>query len=380
MTRSLSIAAHFLRHVGLLLMVVSVVRAGADPVLSIDRDQVNIRADATVRAPRVTVLYRGDEVEEIRRHNDWIQVRMANGGQGWVHGSLVRERLIVEGQGVRVRSGASSQSSSVEMLYRGQEIDGLRRRGSWLEVRLRDGRVGWVHGQYVRSKIRADLNALTLQSPDPLLPVLKALGANESRAGEALVTWARGTILTIDQGKEEGLQAGVMVTVVRPQDEPIIHPITGENLAAPEIELAVGEVTKLSDRAATVRLTKSALLPVRPGDLARYIALEERVMLEQEQSSETAEAAARERQTPSLPAHIVLTHKGFEEPSGNRALDAEEAGALVLTVRNDGLGPGEITVRLTPLSDMEHLSIGRHVKAGLLPVQESRTIVDCPSI
>ena len=165
MTRSLSIPAHFARQLGLLLVAFNVVPAGADPILSIDRDQVNIRADATVRAPRVTVLYRGNEVEEIRRHNEWIHVRMADGGRGWVHGSLVRERLIVEGQGVRVRSGASSQSSSVEMLYRGQEIDGLGRRGSWLEVRLRDGRVGWVHGQYVRSKTRADLNAQTPQAP-----------------------------------------------------------------------------------------------------------------------------------------------------------------------------------------------------------------------
>ena len=165
MTRSFSTAAHLACRLGLLLLAFSAVPAGADPILSIDRDQVNIRADATVRARRVTVLYRGDQVEEIRRHNEWVQVRMTDGRRGWVHGSLVRERLVVEGQGVRVRSGASSQSSSVTMLYRGQEVEGLGRRGSWLEVRLRDGRVGWVHGQYVRSKTRADLSALTPQSP-----------------------------------------------------------------------------------------------------------------------------------------------------------------------------------------------------------------------
>lgn len=130
-----------------------------------------------------------------------------------------------------------------------------------------------------------------------LLPALLALGAIESRAGEAFVTRVRGTSLTIDKGKEEGLQVGVTVTVVRAQDEPIIHPVTGENLGTPEIELAVGEVTKLSARAATVRLTKPALLPVRPGDLARYTTLEEKMMEEQEQATETAEAAATERQS-----------------------------------------------------------------------------------
>jgi len=360
--------------ISLLLVAFSVVPTGADPILSIDRDQVNIRADTSVRAPRVRVLYRADEVEEIRRQDEWIQVRMADDAQGWVHASVVRERLIVEGQGVRVRSGTSNQSSSVTMLYRGQEVERLGQRGSWFEVRLRDGRVGWVHSQFMRSKTRADLNALTPQSPGLLLPVSLAQGATEFPAGEAVITRVGATSLTIDHGKEDGLQVGVMVTVVRTQDEPIIHPVTGENLASPEIELAVGKVAKLSDRVATVRLTRAPLLAIRPGDVARYIPLEEKVMLEQEQLSETAEAAVRERQTPSLPAHIVLTHKEFEEPSGNRALDAEEAGALVLTVRNDGLGPGKITVRLTPLSDMEHLNFGRHVEVGSLPTQESRTI------
>ena len=137
--------------ISLLLVAFSVVPTGADPILSIDRDQVNIRADTSVRAPRVRVLYRADEVEEIRRQDEWIQVRMADDAQGWVHASVVRERLIVEGQGVRVRSGTSNQSSSVTMLYRGQEVERLGQRGSWFEVRLRDGRVGWVLSQFMRS-------------------------------------------------------------------------------------------------------------------------------------------------------------------------------------------------------------------------------------
>ena len=79
-------------------------------------------------------------------------------------------------------------------------------------------------------------------------------------------------------------------------------------------------------------------------------------------------------QVPALPAHVVLVEKRFEEPGGNQALDAEEEGTLILQVRNDGLGPGKLAVRLTPLSDMEHLSFRRTIEAGLLPVQESQTI------
>ena len=85
----------------------------------------------------------------------------------------------------------------------------------------------------------------------------------------------------------------------------------------------------------------------------------------------TAETVVR---PPSLPAHLVLEDKVFEEPGGNRILDGAENGELVLKVRNDGLGPGQVAVRLTPLSDMDHLDYRRYIEAGSLEVGETRTI------
>jgi len=76
----------------------------------------------------------------------------------------------------------------------------------------------------------------------------------------------------------------------------------------------------------------------------------------------------------SLPAHLVLDDVLFEDPSGDSVLDAEESGTLTLQVRNDGLGTGKVSVRLTPLSDVEHLSFQRHTEVGLLPVEEAQTI------
>lgn len=134
-------------------------------ILAADRDQVNIRADATVQSSRIAVLERGEEVEELLRHNEWVQVRLADGRSGWVHSQLVQPRLVVEGQGVRVRAAASSQSASLTMLYRGQEVGKVGERGNWLEVRLSDGRTGWAYGRYLRAKTAADARALTPTSP-----------------------------------------------------------------------------------------------------------------------------------------------------------------------------------------------------------------------
>ena len=80
-------------------------------------------------------------------------------------------------------------------------------------------------------------------------------------------------------------------------------------------------------------------------------------------------------QAPSrLPAHLVLEEKAFREPSGNRALDAGEAGSLYLKLRNTGLGPAKVAVRVTPLGPVEHLAFDRFREVGELPRQQSREV------
>ena len=115
-------------------------------------------------------------------------------------------------------------------------------------------------------------------------------------AGEAFVTKARGTSITIDKGADDGIEVGLDMTIFRPPEEAVIHPLTGENLGAPEIELVTGKVSKVSARAASITLISAPLLSLRPGDVARFVTIEEQMVLDQEMSTETAEKAASERQ------------------------------------------------------------------------------------
>ena len=61
-------------------------------VLVANRPQVTIRSDATIQAPKVEVVVQGEELQKIRRKGDWFQVRLPDGRNGWVHYSLVVER------------------------------------------------------------------------------------------------------------------------------------------------------------------------------------------------------------------------------------------------------------------------------------------------
>lgn len=61
-------------------------------VLVADRPQVTIRSDATVHSDKVEVVVQGEELEKVRRKGDWFQVRLPDGRNGWVHYTLVVER------------------------------------------------------------------------------------------------------------------------------------------------------------------------------------------------------------------------------------------------------------------------------------------------
>jgi uncharacterized protein YgiM (DUF1202 family) len=64
----------------------------AEPIVVVDREQVNIREDATTQSRRIEILHRGDHAEELLRRVGWIQIRLADGRFGWVHADLVQER------------------------------------------------------------------------------------------------------------------------------------------------------------------------------------------------------------------------------------------------------------------------------------------------
>jgi len=70
----------------------------------------------------------------------------------------------------------------------------------------------------------------------------------------------------------------------------------------------------------------------------------------------------------------VLEKKEFREPSGNQVLDADEEGTLYMKIRNDGLGPAKLAIRLIPLGSVEHLEFDRYHIEGKLPKQQSLTI------
>ena len=68
-------------------------------------------------------------------------------------------------------------------------------------------------------------------------------------------------------GTSKGLKTGMRLDVFR-QEEPIVHPITGEVLGAPKVKIAEVQVTKAFRTTALARITMS-YAPIAAGDIVR---------------------------------------------------------------------------------------------------------------
>ena len=122
----------------------------AGPVLEVDRPQVNIRADATVQSVRIAVLQEGKRVERVAQKDEWNQIRLPDGRLGWLHSNLVREIWTVTGERVRVRTSGSTEAPTAAIVEQGSELALIGRAGRWFEVEMLSGERGWIWRELVK--------------------------------------------------------------------------------------------------------------------------------------------------------------------------------------------------------------------------------------
>ena len=90
-------------------------------------------------------------LEVVKKSDQWIQFRDFEGDVGWVHGSLVADipAVITRSEKCNVRSGPGTKYSILLTVEIGIPFRVLDRKGKWLQVRHADGDQGWIHRSLV---------------------------------------------------------------------------------------------------------------------------------------------------------------------------------------------------------------------------------------
>jgi uncharacterized protein YgiM (DUF1202 family) len=135
---------------------------------------VNVRSGPGAQYTSIAVLSGGTTVGLLGRNADasWIKVHLSNGIEGWIRENLLQTSApvwtlaIVESPppvngavvnigALNVRYGPSTGYGAFAVVYRGQVVNMVGRSayGTWAQVRIPSGALGWVNSNYLLSEV-----------------------------------------------------------------------------------------------------------------------------------------------------------------------------------------------------------------------------------
>jgi len=153
--------------------------AAARRTATVNVDTLNVRSGPTLQHSRISRLQRGNVLPVLTERSGWLQVHLATGLSGWVAarhvsvrensdlGRISGAKAIVNAGMLNVRSGAGTAFGRLATVSRGSLLQVLSRQGNWLQVKLPDGRNGWVAAQHTTIREGAQLSQAVSVMPVP---------------------------------------------------------------------------------------------------------------------------------------------------------------------------------------------------------------------
>lgn len=118
----------------------------AQQMVSVSREDTNMRAGPGTRSEALWSLIRGYPLRVIGRRGQWLKVRDFEGDEGWVFRPLTGPTPyhIVKARDANLRAQPSTRSRVVGRLSYGDILRTLGKRAGWVNVRQENGTRGWV--------------------------------------------------------------------------------------------------------------------------------------------------------------------------------------------------------------------------------------------
>ena len=129
------------------LMIVLLPAAHAIEMVSVDRDEINMRSGPGTQHKSNWLLSRGYPLMVIGRKGDWLNVRDFESDEGWVYGPMTAHKphMVVKSSGpVNLRSGPGTNTKVVGSVQRGDVLRTIEQRDGWAKVETQAGASGWI--------------------------------------------------------------------------------------------------------------------------------------------------------------------------------------------------------------------------------------------
>ncbi|MEZ5658643.1 MAG: SH3 domain-containing protein [Burkholderiaceae bacterium] len=123
----------------------------AAQMVSVDRDEINMRTGPGIQYDAVFGLPRGYPLQVITRRGEWFMVRDFENDVGWVYGPLTSRRphVVVKVERLNIRKAPGTGNRVIAVARAGEVLGTLAHRSGWVRVKRADGVIGWVSRRLV---------------------------------------------------------------------------------------------------------------------------------------------------------------------------------------------------------------------------------------
>jgi len=163
--------------------------ASADPkFLYVKSNAANIRAIPSIQSEVLATAAFGDRLYGMDHIGDWYQVKLDDGRVGFIYDELVTddhpEQIYVEVAMANVRELNNVYSPVVATVKGGAELKSLGKKDDWYKVKLEDGTVGFIYEDLVDDDPPGVLfvNVMTgavQTSPSPVSELVASVSAGD---------------------------------------------------------------------------------------------------------------------------------------------------------------------------------------------------------
>jgi SH3-like domain-containing protein len=123
----------------------------AEERLSISTGIANVRSGPGLNHEILWKVQKYYPVVVLKKQGRWYQFRDFEGDTGWIHASVLSNTptVITQATKCNIRKGAGTDFPVVFTVESGIPFRVLARKGPWIQIRHADGDQGWIHQSLV---------------------------------------------------------------------------------------------------------------------------------------------------------------------------------------------------------------------------------------
>lgn len=114
---------------------------------------LNVRKGPSTDFDKISALPEGSVVVEFQKQDDWIRIRLPDGSMGWVHGNYTRaledSPVVCTGERVNFRENAGTNYKILRKLREQEVLLMLQKKGDWVQLRDSENTIGWAHRNFI---------------------------------------------------------------------------------------------------------------------------------------------------------------------------------------------------------------------------------------